>query len=140
MLHEFSVPQAPSANGFETPAVAVPVSGDTVLGTVGCRGCSSRAIIEVENTDGADAFDSCIIEAQAFPEGAWFTYLSSAQLNTGTAIPGKLISVTTNPTTLAAGAKAIIIIDTTAIYAFRVAVSANGSPSAGRIRGMVVFN
>ena len=120
---------------FEQLALVIPAGGNTNCVTLTLKGRFSRVVMELDNIAAGQALDQCLVQYQAHPDADWATWVSNAELNTGTAIAGRLIKVVTNPTTLASGSKSQIILDTTALHAIRLAVSAAADSATINIRG-----
>src|ERR1700743_198761 len=103
------------------------------LGTMILAGRIERAHLNVQN-NGANAFTALRIQSQAHPNANFEDLLTSTQLGTGTGIVDLLISVSANPTTLAAGADANIVFLPNSAYAVRVlATSSSGSKGTARM-------
>lgn len=133
------------AESFATPTMPIDASGSTrsiqvdqtfavgaaIAGpTVKLEGKCSRVALELQNLDAAIALTAVKIQARAHPNGSKIDYISSAQLNTGTAITNLLDLVVTNPTTLAALGKSLIIFNCVGIEDFNLVVtSASGTPN-----------
>lgn len=124
----------------QTQDVAVP-NADTPLGELLVQGEAGPCIINLANT-GANPFTACLIAAQASPSsppaaGNLFpTYITSAQLNTGTNVADLLIGVSANPTTLAAGANCNIVFKCNGAWRIQVrATSALGTTA--RLRATI---
>jgi len=120
---------------FEQLAMVVPVATNGTSDEVVLSGKFSRAAFDLLNKGPIRAFDQAFLEAQAHPNGAWFTYLSNAELNTGTAIAGRLVLVVINPTTLAADGQSFVLIDCTGLHAMRWRISSATDPVSADIRG-----
>jgi len=103
----------------------------TVIGVIQTNNSYGPMLIEVKNVD-TTAFTACKIQALATPNGDWTDYVTSAQLNAGTAIAGILLAVIGNPTTLAGGADALIAIQTNGAWAIQLVATAT-SGSTGQI-------
>ena len=88
------------------------------------QGSFSRLYIAVTNV-GADALTTMVIEAQAHPDGAWFTLVSAAELHAGTA-SGQLILAIGDLSVLAAAATASVSIDVRGLYAIRLKATTAG--------------
>jgi hypothetical protein len=116
----------PNANAtlLTETGVSVAVSGNTVVISILLNGLADRVAIGITNAGPTNALDQCVIEAQDGEGGTWFTYVSNAELNTGTALAGRLDLVVTNPTTLAADGHSFIVLDVRGLYAVRLVASA----------------
>lgn len=124
----------------QTQDVAVP-NADTPLGEILVQGEAGPCTINIANT-GANPFTACLIAAQASPNappasGNLFpTYITNAQLNTGTALADLLVALSGNPTTLAAGANVNIVIKCNGAWRIQVrATSALGTTA--RLRATI---
>ena len=114
-----------TAMQFAESAVAVPATGTGETSEILLYGLYDRVAFQITNNGPTNAFDAMVIEAKAHSDGAWTSYVTSAQLNTGTAIAGLLILVVTNPTTLAADGVSFIVINTTGLYSVRITISSD---------------
>ena len=110
------------AQQFEETALAVG-TGASPSQDIRPNGRFGRTAIELTNTGGTNALATCKVQAKVHPNGAWFDWVTSAELNTGTAIAGRLVQVVTNPTNLAAAGVSNIVIDTTALWAIRLSMT-----------------
>lgn len=124
------------AMSFQGDNTTVPAAGNTVLLTLKLDGQRSRVLFELENTGASNALDVALIEARLHPNGAWFTWISAAQLLAGIPVPGSLIQVVTDPTTLAALGKSRIMVDVTTFSDVRISVSAAAGGTTARARGV----
>jgi hypothetical protein len=106
---------------FEQAALAVTTAASPSQ-EIHLNGRFGRTAIELTNTV-ALALASCKVQAKVHPNGAWFDWVTSAELNTGTAIAGRLVQVVGNPTTLN-NAVSNFILDTTALWAIRLNLTA----------------
>lgn len=124
------------ARQFEQSALAV-ITSATPSSDMQLDGRFERAVVELSNAGGAASLNACKIQAKAHPNGDWFDYITSAELNTGTALAGRLLLVSTNPTTLAASAASRIVIDTTALFAIRISMTTASGTATITIRAGV---
>jgi len=124
---------------FQQLAMAVLVAGPSVSEEITLGGGFGRLAIEIQNLGPTNVFDAVTIEAQAHPLGSWFTYVTDAQINTGTAVAGLFDLIVGDLDDLAAAANAMIVLITTGLHAVRItlssatgAVTANIYATAGR--------
>lgn len=125
-IQRFTEQPGVQASFFEDE-IAVTPSGDTG-GVAVLMGCRTRINALVSNS-GADALDGFLVEAQFHPDGPWVTYISGTELAAETPLPGRLLGVSDDLTTLAGSASATVLIDVTALYALRF-VATTGSGDA----------
>lgn len=121
---------------FQGDGTTIPAAGNTVILTLKLDGLRSRVLFEVENTGAVNALDVALIEGRIHPNGAWFTWVSAAQLLAGVPVPGSLIQVVTDPTTLAALGKSRIMVDVTTLSDVRISVSAAVGGTTAKARGV----
>lgn len=108
------------AQSWERTSLAVDTAADTIEPEIPLKGRIERVALEIRNDDGVHALNDVVIQAQASPNADWLDYITAAQLNTGTAVANLLDLVVTNPTTLAAGGKSLVVFVTRGLYKVRV--------------------
>lgn len=138
--NEYQIPTPHHAVAFESiAAITIDAVTDTVIETLTMNGLGAAVGFELENT-GANALDAFFIEAQAYPGGAWFTYISSAELSAGNPITNRMLYVNVaNPTTLAAAGKSEVGIIVLGLFAIRFKANAAAGGSTAKVRGVIKY-
>lgn len=119
---------------FESGTVAVDSSGES-LGPCLVDGGSDSIITELANVGSTNPFTNVKIQAKASPNADWIDYISNSQLNAGTAVANLLDLVLTNPTTLAAAGKSLIVFRANGMFAFQFIVTSTLGTSASQFSG-----
>ncbi len=108
----------------------------TVLAIIQSQCCDGSMLACIQNLGGTNAFTAFKIQAKATPNSPWLDYITSAQLNTGTAIAGLLITVVTNPTTLAEGGSSQVAFQTNGAWAIQfIGTSTSGTSGQVNVAG-----
>lgn len=103
-----------SRTRWANTGVSVGTASTTLL-TLDLSGLAGLVAIHLSNT-GATALNAVTVSVKGHTSGAAFvSYLTSSDLSTGDAISGKLIQVSTDPTTLAGGADSVFTIDASGV-------------------------
>ena len=116
---------------WEGAATAMAAATATILGVLQTNCSYGPMLLEIKNVD-TPAFNACKIQILATPDGDWIDYVTSAQLNAGTAIAGVLLAVVGNPTTLAGGANALAAIQTNGAWGIQV-IATSASACTGQL-------
>jgi hypothetical protein len=128
-----------SVDDFDSDVVTVLAGSNSVLHTFTLLGLPFVISALIENLD-ANAFDQFLVEAQLVEDGSWFTYITDAQIGTGTAIANVLRSVSTDLGALVATTGAgLLSIEGAGLHAVRFAASKATGNGTGRARGYVVL-
>jgi hypothetical protein len=99
---------------WSNEAVSVGTSSTTLL-TLDLSGLAGLVTVHLSNT-GATALSAVTVSVKGHRSGAaYVSYLASSDLSTGTAIDGKLVQVSTDPTTLAGGSDSVFTIDASGV-------------------------
>lgn len=137
--NEYNIRTPHHAVAFESAAaVTIDATTDTVIETLTLNGLGSAIGVELENT-GANSLDAFFVEAQAYPGGAWFTYISSSEMNAGNPLSNRLLYLSTSPTTLAAAGKSEFGIIVLGLFAVRFKANAAAGGSTAKVRGVIKY-
>ncbi len=107
----------------EVAALVVPFATDLTTDSFVLSGKIGRVAAQLKNNGPTNALDNLVIQGRTTPNGAWFTYITNAEIAAATPIAGRLLQVVGGVATLAAGATGAVIFDVVGLDAIRFLIS-----------------
>lgn len=113
---------------FSQDSMAVATAADQQSNEIVLAGLYTRLAVRLFNQDGGGTLDQCSVRAKFHSDsGDALDWVTNADMAAGTPIPGRLVAVQVDPTTLVADSYAAFILDVTGLYSVHLRLSASGS-------------